>query len=68
MRMRLSCRAGYGRVVMDDINFHECVRANTFEQDRSLVIRPPDGEFVAVRQNRAAPVMCCALGGLLRRS
>jgi hypothetical protein len=53
---------------MDDINFHECVRANTFEQDRSLVIRPPDGEFVAVRQNRAAPVMCCALGGLLRRS
>jgi len=35
----------YGRVVLDDCNFHECVRLDEFETNRTLVFFPPDGEF-----------------------
>eukprot|EP00297_Palpitomonas_bilix_P008405 CAMPEP_0113880030 /NCGR_PEP_ID=MMETSP0780_2-20120614/7560_1 /TAXON_ID=652834 /ORGANISM="Palpitomonas bilix" /LENGTH=447 /DNA_ID=CAMNT_0000866663 /DNA_START=181 /DNA_END=1524 /DNA_ORIENTATION=+ /assembly_acc=CAM_ASM_000599 len=37
---------GYGSVVLDDVNFHECVREEHFARDRSLLFFPPDGEFV----------------------
>eukprot|EP00039_Didymoeca_costata_P001126 m.49951 g.49951 ORF g.49951 m.49951 type:complete len:448 (+) comp10641_c0_seq1:128-1471(+) len=37
---------GMGSVIcVDDCNFHECVNLGEFEHDRTLVLRPPDGEF-----------------------
>ncbi len=33
-------------MVLDDANFHECVRLDEFEEQRSLVFVPPEGEFV----------------------
>jgi len=36
----------YGGVVLDDCNFHECVRLDEFENLRTLNFVPPDGEFV----------------------
>jgi len=35
-------------VTIEDINFHECVRYNTFEMDKCITFRPPDGEFVVL--------------------
>ncbi len=38
--------ASYGSsVILDDCNFHECVRLDEFEKDRILHFTPPDGEF-----------------------
>ena len=37
--------ASYGSVVLDDCNFHECVRLDEFETSRTLSFFPPDGEF-----------------------
>ncbi|CAK4074110.1 unnamed protein product [Aphanomyces euteiches] len=39
---------GYGQVVLDDCNFHECVQLDEFERDRVLVFTPPDGEFTVI--------------------
>uniref|UniRef100_A0A6A7GCG2 AP-4 complex subunit mu-1 n=1 Tax=Hirondellea gigas TaxID=1518452 RepID=A0A6A7GCG2_9CRUS len=36
---------GYGNVVLDDCNFHECVRLEEFDATRTLSFQPPDGEF-----------------------
>lgn len=36
---------GYGSVVLDDCNFHECVRLDEFENGRVLHFIPPEGEF-----------------------
>jgi len=38
----------YGGVVLDDLNFHECVRLDEFEQNRTLNFLPPDGEFAVI--------------------
>ena len=38
--------AGVG-VTLDDCNFHEGVRMEDFEKDRTLAIVPPDGEASA---------------------
>jgi len=35
----------YGSVVLDDCNFHECVRLDEFEAQRTLHFVPPEGEF-----------------------
>ncbi|KAK3423475.1 hypothetical protein EUGRSUZ_F00417 [Eucalyptus grandis] len=37
--------AGSGAVVLDDCNFHESVRLDSFDMDRTLTLVPPDGEF-----------------------
>lgn len=34
-----------GAVVLDDCNFHECVRLDEFEAQRMIHFFPPDGEF-----------------------
>lgn len=35
-----------GRAVeLEDVKFHQCVRLNRFESDRSINFLPPDGEF-----------------------
>lgn len=39
---------GYGAVVLDDCNFHECVNLDDFADLRTLSFYPPDGEFVAM--------------------
>ncbi|XP_068313014.1 AP-4 complex subunit mu-like [Pyrus communis] len=36
---------GSGAVVLDDCNFHESVRLDNFEVDKTLTLVPPDGEF-----------------------
>lgn len=32
-------------VELEDIKFHQCVRLNRFENDRTISFIPPDGEF-----------------------
>jgi hypothetical protein len=54
-RMRLPCSAlvtfccaaaGKSKTVeIEDIKFHQCVRLTRFENDRTIVFIPPDGEF-----------------------
>ncbi|MBA0625756.1 hypothetical protein Godav_003527 [Gossypium davidsonii] len=41
------CRSSYGSgaVILDDCNFHESVRLDSFDMDRTLALVPPDGEF-----------------------
>lgn len=37
--------SGSGAVILDDCNFHESVRLDSFDMDRTLTLIPPDGEF-----------------------
>ncbi|WRX31237.1 Mu homology domain - like 5 [Theobroma cacao] len=37
--------SGAGPVILDDCNFHESVRLDSFDMDRTLALVPPDGEF-----------------------
>ncbi|XP_019056639.1 PREDICTED: AP-4 complex subunit mu isoform X2 [Tarenaya hassleriana] len=37
--------SGAGAVILDDCNFHESVRLDSFDMDRTLSLVPPDGEF-----------------------
>lgn len=39
---------GYGAVVLDDCNFHECVDLEDFSEQRTLSFYPPDGEFAVM--------------------
>ncbi|CAE8670943.1 unnamed protein product, partial [Polarella glacialis] len=39
---------GYGSVVLDDCNFHECVDLQDFSELRTLSFYPPDGEFAVM--------------------
>jgi AP-4 complex subunit mu-1 len=43
-----SAKNQYGALIVDDCNFHECVRLNEFEQGRVVSFVPPDGEFAAM--------------------
>ena len=38
----------YGGVALDDANFHECANLDDFEDNRTMVISPPEGEFVVM--------------------
>lgn len=42
-------RARRGRrtqtIVLDDVNFHQCVRLGKFDHDRTITFTPPDGSF-----------------------
>lgn len=38
----------YGSVVVDDMNFNDCVNLAEFESARTLSFIPPDGEFVVL--------------------
>lgn len=43
-----SSYGGYGSdgiVMLDDCNFHESVSLDRFETERTLELKPPDGEF-----------------------
>lgn len=39
---------GGGTVCLDDCNFHECVDLRDFESMKTLIINPPDGEFLVM--------------------
>mmetsp|Transcript_65288 Transcript_65288/g.156041 ORF Transcript_65288/g.156041 Transcript_65288/m.156041 type:complete len:446 (-) Transcript_65288:79-1416(-) len=39
---------GYGAVILDDCNFHECVKLEEFGELRTLSFYPPDGEFAVM--------------------
>ena len=41
-------RGNQGSVVLDDCNFHECVDLRDFEAMKTLIINPPDGEFLVM--------------------
>lgn len=43
-----SFHGGYGAVVLDDCNFHECVDLQDFSEFRTLSFYPPDGEFAVM--------------------
>ena len=36
---------GVGTVDLEDIKFHQCVKLNRFETDRTISFIPPDGNF-----------------------
>lgn len=36
---------GGDAVELDDCQFHQCVRLNEFDSDRTISFIPPDGEF-----------------------
>ncbi|WOL02775.1 AP-4 complex subunit mu-like [Canna indica] len=40
--------AGGGVVILDDCNFHESVRLDSFDVDRTLTLIPSDGEFAVM--------------------
>jgi len=45
---QLGGNGGYGAVVLDDCNFHECVDLSEFSDTRTLSLYPPDGEFAVM--------------------
>ena len=42
-------RAGKPSVVIDDCQFHQCVKLSKFETEHSISFIPPDGEFELMR-------------------
>eukprot|EP00475_Leptophrys_vorax_P014168 TRINITY_DN2055_c0_g3_i2.p1 TRINITY_DN2055_c0_g3~~TRINITY_DN2055_c0_g3_i2.p1 ORF type:complete len:242 (+),score=57.47 TRINITY_DN2055_c0_g3_i2:822-1547(+) len=45
----------FGALVLDDCNFHECVRLNEFEMTKVLSFVPPDGEFALMNYRVTTP-------------
>jgi hypothetical protein len=45
-------------VVLDDCNFHECVRLDEFESSRTLTFLPPDGEFALLNYRVTGEFRC----------
>jgi len=45
-----------GAVLLDDCNFHACVRLDDFEESRVLTFVPPDGEFVVLNYRASGDV------------
>ncbi|KAG6648738.1 AP-4 complex subunit mu isoform X1 [Carya illinoinensis] len=40
--------SGSGAVILDDCNFHESVRLDSFDSEKTLSLVPPDGEFTVM--------------------
>ena len=49
---------GYGAVVLDDCNFHECVKLDEFESSRTLHFLPPEGEFAVLNYRVTGDFRC----------
>ncbi|KZP01150.1 clathrin adaptor, mu subunit [Calocera viscosa TUFC12733] len=45
-----------GTVELEDAQFHQCVRLNMFDTDRSITFIPPDGEFELMRYRAESSV------------
>ena len=58
-------------VELDDCHFHQCVRLNEFDSDRTISFIPPDGEFELMRWACFALLCLCyvlnACAGTARR-
>lgn len=55
-RARAASEGASKEVQLDDVTFHSCVRLSTFDNDRSIVFVPPDGEFVLMRYRSSTKV------------
>ncbi|CAO1621605.1 unnamed protein product [Jaminaea pallidilutea] len=45
-----------GAVELDDCQFHQCVKLNKYDSDRSISFTPPDGEFELMRYRSTSNV------------
>lgn len=45
-----------GAVELDDCQFHQCVKLNRYDSDRSISFTPPDGEFELMRYRSTSNV------------
>ena len=58
---------GYGSevVMLDDCNFHESVSLDRFDAERTLELKPPDGEFALMNYRLVSLLRCknCLAGG-----
>ena len=50
-----AARTGKTAIVIDDCQFHQCVKLSKFETEHSISFIPPDGEFELMRS------VCCLL-------
>jgi AP-4 complex subunit mu-1 len=50
-------RSRYATVILDSVNFHERADYSRFESERLLVMKPPDGEFVAMNYRISSPTV-----------
>ncbi|PVV05425.1 hypothetical protein BB560_000050 [Smittium megazygosporum] len=49
-------------IEMEDVKFHQCVRLNKFEKDRTIMFIPPDGEFTLMTYRlgiQISPLILC---------
>ena len=44
-----AARSGKTAIVIDDCQFHQCVKLSKFETEHSISFIPPDGEFELMR-------------------
>ncbi|KZV96149.1 clathrin adaptor, mu subunit [Exidia glandulosa HHB12029] len=49
-------RGVQGAVELDDCRFHQCVRLETFDSDRTISFIPPDGEFELMKYRSTSNV------------
>lgn len=45
-------------MVLDDCNFHECVKLDEFESARTLHFLPPEGEFAVLNYRVTGDFRC----------
>jgi AP-4 complex subunit mu-1 len=50
--------AGYGTVVLDDLNFNDVANLAEFDSEKTLSFYPPDGEFVLLNYRIAGEFPC----------
>jgi hypothetical protein len=43
-------------VDIEDVHFHQCVKAHRFEEEREIVFIPPDGQLELMRYRMSKPV------------
>jgi AP-2 complex subunit mu-1 len=51
-------RSGKPVVVIDDCQFHQCVKLSKFETEHSISFIPPDGEFELMRYTLLFVLLC----------
>lgn len=47
---------GGNAVELDDCHFHQCVRLDQFDSDRTIIFTPPDGEFELMKYRSTANI------------
>ena len=49
--------------LIDDVNFHPCVRYNRYEMDRMISFVPPDGEFTLMTYRYTINILIMRMNG-----